>query len=79
MGRFTLLFDLRCVCALLVAPLRLSAPLKAQEQPRSEGMSLAEAVRLTLEHDPSLRLEEVRLRGTHGALIIPKVREKLGL
>jgi len=69
MGRCSLLLDLRCVCALLALPLCLSAPLKAQEQPRPEGLSLVEAVRLTLEHDPNLRLEEARLRGAHGVLL----------
>ena len=47
----------------------LSAPLSAQEQPLPEGLSLAEAVRLTLENDPNLRLEEARLRSAQGALL----------
>lgn len=47
----------------------LAAGLSAQERPLTEGLSLAEAVRLTLENDPNLRLEEARLRSAQGALL----------
>lgn len=69
MGRCSLLFHRRRFFALLALPLCLSAPLRAQERPRPEGLSLGEAVRLTLENDPNLRLQEARLRSARGALL----------
>jgi outer membrane protein len=61
--------DCWCVCALVALPHFVSAPLRAQERPLPEGLSLAEAVRLTLENDPNLRLQEARLRSAEGILL----------
>ena len=62
-------FDFRLFCALIALSLCLPAPLRCQEPPPPEGLSLAEAVRLTLENDPNLRLEEARLRSARGVLL----------
>ena len=56
-------------CALLALLLGLPVALKGQERPPAESLSLAEAVRLTLEHDLNLRLQEARLRSAHGILL----------
>lgn len=69
MGRRFLLRDPRRFYALVALSLCLPAPLSAQEPPLPEGLSLAEAVRLTLENDPNLRLEEARLRSARGVLL----------
>jgi len=69
MGRCSLFRDRRRFCALVALLLGLPAALRAQERPLPEGLSLAEAVRLTLESDPNLRLEEARLRSAHGSLL----------
>ena len=69
MGRCIALFDCRCLRAVLALSLCLAAPLRAQEQPLSEGLSLAEAIRLTLQNDPNLRLQEARLRSARGVLL----------
>lgn len=45
------------------------AALAAQERTPQGGLSLADAVRLTLERDPNLRLEEARLRAARGVLL----------
>jgi outer membrane protein len=70
MGRCFALFDCRCFRAVLALSLCLSPSLRAQEErPLPEGLSLVEVVRLTLENDPNLRLEEARLRAAHGVLL----------
>lgn len=61
--------DRRRLWALLALSLLLPAAPEAQERPLPEGLSLTEAVRLTLQHDPNLRLEEARLRSAHGVLL----------
>lgn len=69
MGLRAFLFDYRHFCAFFALSLVLAPPLRAQERPLPEGLSLAEAVRLTLQNDPNLRLEEARLRSARGILL----------
>src|SRR5215218_2961086 len=69
MFRRSFLRDCWCVCALIALPHHVSAPLRAQLRPLPEGLSLVEAVRLTLEKDPNLRLQEARLRSAEGILL----------
>lgn len=69
MGSCSLLRDRRRFLALFALSLWLAAELRAQPGLPAEGLSLAEAVRLTLENDPNLRLEEARLRSARGVLL----------
>lgn len=50
-------------------PSAVQEPSAIQEPPSAKGLSLTETVRLALDHDPNLRLEEARLRAAQGTLL----------
>lgn len=55
--------------AVLALSLWLPGPAVAQEAPSAQGIGLLEAVRMALENDPNLAIEEARLQGARGALL----------